>query len=101
MGGVTFFEHLFDCCAVISCLLRPYLPPLTLRVSVCVCGSPSFRFKGECDGGGGGGGGIIVRADRGIAFPGLILRVAIHIGYLAEDLASHTQGSDKNQERLR
>lgn len=68
--------------------------------AACVCGSPSFRFNGEC-GGGGGGGGIIVRGDRGIAFPGLILRVAIHIGYLAENLASHTQGSDKNQERLR
>lgn len=61
---------------------------------MCVCGSPSFRFNGECDGGSGGGG-IIVRGDRGIAFPGLILRVAIHIGYLAENLASHTQGSDK------
>lgn len=33
---LLFFEHLFDCCAVISCLLRLYLPPLTLRVCVGV-----------------------------------------------------------------
>lgn len=56
-----FSKHLFDHCAVISCVLNLYLPLLAACVGV--------RLPLSIAKSGGRGGGIIVWRHRGIAFP--------------------------------